>query len=583
MLKRFVTLFALGILTSTVGYARAASAQAYVNSMSYARTTNYAHRDGYGQPVVYEYRLASGNIDYSLNGGGWQPLKVPQEGMLFKNIAADHNRLFALTTDNRLFWYVPMTDYAEWVEKLCEAACDLNWGWLNAKLAPYLDGHTACDYKKYVVNTHQAGSWNELLRLNGKQRGYPGPDDEFDRSTILDIAVGHWYGTVVTYYVLVKTPDGAKIMFTDEEPLLPKWVDLVKKDEYIFPKPPFSGIERDRWGLKWTKLKEDYQLRKQPTGLTAESRIDASNSVLALSTREGDTGAKIWWLRFDFHHQPLFGFWPVLDWDEAEWSSRSFPGGDPTRFAINTNGTFDPGKDQGPWKRPHFKVCWLSFGGDCLVESETSKLKGMFGSIERWDIYNYPLVLTVATEVERATVFANQRTHKKCRPIKWINWLKVPCNMQAIGLLGMVLDSNITFDNHDDHPVGPVQNQPLASPSRWPGQYEFINWSMSWTGAKDYCERHDALLVKPISISDFKIVKAVAGPAKHTWIGVHKVDDVWRWVDNQEITTPTNWAREQPDNAGGNEIYVEAQSSGAWNDLPPDWVAKLVCEMDDGM
>jgi hypothetical protein len=532
-------------------------------------------------------KLDTGVIYSRIDRGTWQALPRPEPTMLFKNIAADNNRLFALTTDNRFFWFLPKTDYAQWVVNLCQAACDLNWSWLNDRLRPFLDGHDACDYKTFTVNAHtvgagQPGKWNELLRLDNTQRGYPEPGDTFDRNTVIDIAVGHWYGTVVTYYLLVKTAEGAKIMFTDEEPLLPKWVDLEKKDEYLFPKPPYNGREVENYGLKYTKFYDNYPLQGGPlrTALSAESRIDASNSVIAVSTRENTNDAKLWWIRFDFHHQDLFSFWPALDWTETHWSSATFANGDPTRFSINSNGSYDPSQDQGPWKKPHFKFCWLNVGATCWISSETSELKGMFGSIERWDVYNYPLALAIATGPDKATTYSNQRTHKRCYVFPKIKWLRWPCKMQAIGLLDNIFDGDITFDNYDDHSVGPTPNQVLNDPLRYDREYEFINWSMTWPNADEICRRNGRTLAMPRSPAALNFVGAVAAPAVHTWIGL-SYDEGWSWSDGAPLSPPGNWAPGQPDNNNGNEIYVETVSSGTWNDLPNDWVAKYICEKPD--
>jgi hypothetical protein len=584
MLKRSANLATLGFLLSLVGYASTAQADNYVNSMSYARTKNFM--DG---GKTYEYKLDTGVISMRINSGTWQALPRPELNMLFKNIAADNNRLFALTTDNRFFWFLPKTDYAGWVVNMCQAACDLNWSWLNDRLSSFLDGHNACEYKDFTVNAHtvaadQPGKWNELLRLDGiSQRGYPGPNDTFDRNTVIDIAVGHWYGTVVTYYLLVKTAEGAKIMFTDEEPLLPKWVDLAAKDEYLFPKPLYNGTEVENYGLKYTKFYDNYELQDGPasSALTEESRIDASNSVLAVSTRVKDTNdAKLWWIRFDFHHQDLFNFWPVLDWTETRWKSATFAGGNPTRFSINTNGSHDPSMDQGPWKKPHFKFCWVNIGATCWLSSETSELKGMLGSIERWDVYNYPLALTIATSPDKATTYSNQRTHRRCYVFPKIKWLRWPCKMQAIGLLDNFLDGDITFDNFDDHSVGPTPNQDINDPLRYDREYEFINWDLSWTKADESCRKHGQTLAMPRSTAALNFVGAVAGPPVHTWIGL-SYNYGWYWSDGTLLSPPGNWAPGQPDNSGGNEIYVETVSTGKWNDLPSTWDAKYICEKPD--
>jgi hypothetical protein len=69
------------------------------------------------------------------------------------------------------------------------------------------------------------------------------------------------------------------------------------------------------------------------------------------------------------------------------------------------------------------------------------------------------------------------------------------------------------------------------------------------------------------------------GVARHIWIGLAQVGDVFRWVDG-EPTTYANWAAGEPNNAGGafgNEDWAEllgadglqtVGTQGQWNDLP---------------
>ena len=350
------------------------------NSLTQAVTRN--HFDG-GKKYYYRIRK-DGRLDYKIGSGDdWQTFdrKVnpyfkethPNSKINnIKNVAADNNRVFILTTDNQLYWRCFLEDSASWVLFIFKAAeliaeadfDDLIWSLFPEDVKKiegtdyYESGlkEWASAYRTWVEQTHiPKEGWNPLVKRTWKKNdgeieydefinkylfsmgaefeydlnqthwelivkpifkteGFPlsenatirkEKDDKWvitdgkkiyivkkedaklniyiNDNDIIDIAVGNWNNTVVTYYVLVAKPDESgnytyKIMFLDEEAIMPSWEDV----------PEQNMITLDK-----------------------NSRICASHSVVAVTN-----GNKIHWIRYDAHTNLHIPFWP-LNWTEA--------------------------------------------------------------------------------------------------------------------------------------------------------------------------------------------------------------------------------------------------------------------------
>ena len=104
--------------------------------------------------------------------------------------------------------------------------------------------------------------------------------------SFIDIAVGNWNQTVVTYYALVKTDKGdVGLYFIDEEPVMKRW-------------------NRIPWPADAT--------------LDESSRIAASHSVVAVAAKSNGSG-RLYWTRMDAHHPTVVDVWPI------NWSEHWFP------------------------------------------------------------------------------------------------------------------------------------------------------------------------------------------------------------------------------------------------------------------
>lgn len=242
------------------------------NSDRHAVTRNY-----FDEGRKYYYHITGDDsLELKIGNGDWKPISPSPPVSKIKNVAADNNRVFILTDEDKLYWKCLEEDSASWVlfiftvaELIGEADADnLIWDLLPEDIR-VIEGQTypnlsewADAYREWVITSHNPKNWNEL-------------DRGINKEEIADIAVGNWNNTVATYYVLTKTK---KIMFLDEEPLMQAW-------EVI---PGYHGIS-----------------------LVDDTIITASHSVIAAAS-----GNKIHWIRFDAHTNDHIPLWP-LNWNEA--------------------------------------------------------------------------------------------------------------------------------------------------------------------------------------------------------------------------------------------------------------------------
>jgi hypothetical protein len=98
--------------------------------------------------------------------------------------------------------------------------------------------------------------------------------------------------------------------------------------------------------------------------------------------------------------------------------------------------------------------------------------------------------------------------------------------------------------------------------------FEYIPGSFTWDQADNDAKLRGGLLATISNKSEndhlLKISKKKKG-----WIGGHDsgFENSWNWVSGEPFKYQ-NWKKNQPDNAGNNEDYLEIQSDGQWNDLP---------------
>ncbi|CVI65448.1 Lectin C-type domain protein [Clostridiales bacterium CHKCI001] len=124
-----------------------------------------------------------------------------------------------------------------------------------------------------------------------------------------------------------------------------------------------------------------------------------------------------------------------------------------------------------------------------------------------------------------------------------------------------------------------IQSYPVANSTILENghTYELYDVSLSWTEAKEYCEKKGGHLVTITSQEEQNVVTSLitAGTKKYYWIGAtdEKEEGKWQWVTGEAFTY-TNWCQAplQPDNHSGvggiEEDYAELlQADGTWMDL----------------
>lgn len=102
---------------------------------------------------------------------------------------------------------------------------------------------------------------------------------------------------------------------------------------------------------------------------------------------------------------------------------------------------------------------------------------------------------------------------------------------------------------------------------------------LTWLQARDACAARGAHLVTIESQAENDRVRSLVPGYLHVWIGLSRQTGYWQWVDGA-YPYYTKWASGEPNNYGGNELYVEMRplGTGTWNDLPNAWQLPYVCE-----
>jgi len=303
----------------------------------------------------YFHRVVDGRLQEKIGDGEWSLVerrindwfaldnRRDPPGTLIakiKNVASDNNRVVILTEDNKLYWRCFHSDAGAWVlvlmrlagaagldddvarylreeqpvlfdalEEIIQAEGELKdqiWSLMEERGMDSIEGvsysmsHWGDVYRGCVEAVHNPNrGWNPLQYRTGLQ-----PEDE-----IIDVAVGNWNGTVITYYALVRTrsTESVNIWYIDEEAITPEW--------QLVPGQP--SVERA--GQAGLKLDPD-----------GDYMLCASHSVIAVADRhsrlEDGKKTKIHWIRCDAHTNKHIPFWPI-NWTEAYCDDTPIPPG----------------------------------------------------------------------------------------------------------------------------------------------------------------------------------------------------------------------------------------------------------------
>lgn len=318
----------------------------------------------------YYYQIVEGKIQYKTSSSDWQSIANPRAGIEVKRIAADNNRLFVLTSDNKLYWRCMVEDAASWVIFmfiLCEVAGQGvldNLVWLLIGDDFTIDGVRYPDFASYAKAYRELTLISHDTRWNLLDKGVPGDD-------IVDIAVGNWNNSVVTYYVLLKS---GKIHYTDEEPIISGWFEVKGKNRPI---------------------------------LDENSMICASHSVIAATK-----GNKIHWIRIDAHNPDTSPFFSDINFSEVwfdlpgykqanhpGWHSIDSPASEIAEFFIDVGCGVPwpiPGIDRSnPFTSTLYR--FIKIFSEAIDEYRNTHTEcGAFGYIDPSESrYNYPMCCVI--------------------------------------------------------------------------------------------------------------------------------------------------------------------------------------------
>ena len=103
------------------------------------------------------------------------------------------------------------------------------------------------------------------------------------------------------------------------------------------------------------------------------------------------------------------------------------------------------------------------------------------------------------------------------------------------------------------------------------GKFYFLSNAGTWTQAQAQAVSLGGNLVTVNDAAENEFLVNTFGGTERLWIGLtdEVTEGTFKWA-NGEAVTYTNWLPGQPDDAGGNEDYVELNfaETGKWNDLP---------------
>ncbi|XP_056591961.1 C-type lectin domain family 4 member M-like isoform X1 [Triplophysa dalaica] len=106
--------------------------------------------------------------------------------------------------------------------------------------------------------------------------------------------------------------------------------------------------------------------------------------------------------------------------------------------------------------------------------------------------------------------------------------------------------------------------------------YFFSSEKNNWTESRRYCTQRGADLFIINNIEEQYFVGNTSDSStQHIWIGLYKVADTWKWVDNSTMTSE-RWGDKEPN--GGNNANCVETSGSFWNDHDCSTNLKWICE-----
>lgn len=247
---------------------------------------------------------------------------------------------------------------------------------------------TASDYLRWFNEAHQEGAWTNLLEWSIHDNSFTrGKNIKCDE--IQDIAVGNWNGTTATMYAIAK----GEIWYLSEEIIHNEWKPI------------------RQWTSEWLTKKNYHDIKRSPYPLNPNSKINASNSVIAVS-KPSHNGLELHWIRWDHHQMDDFFYWPI-DWCEHTWNKIYCPVSNSTEFRINTLGFIDPREDSTVWSAPFKAYKFRSY-------PEAGGYRNIFGDVQQDSISTYPIELIVTGDSgDIYRFYKSQSMYVTDNGIKW--------------------------------------------------------------------------------------------------------------------------------------------------------------------
>lgn len=115
--------------------------------------------------------------------------------------------------------------------------------------------------------------------------------------------------------------------------------------------------------------------------------------------------------------------------------------------------------------------------------------------------------------------------------------------------------------------------------------YAFINKSMLWKDAQQFCEECGGHLATISSLEENDILREMAAAKKSGYTAIGFTDEeeerCWKWVTGEEASF-TNWNPGEPNNSfGSGQDHAYMYSSGRWDDGYDYIQAPFFCEWED--
>ncbi|XP_035531692.1 macrophage mannose receptor 1-like [Morone saxatilis] len=109
-------------------------------------------------------------------------------------------------------------------------------------------------------------------------------------------------------------------------------------------------------------------------------------------------------------------------------------------------------------------------------------------------------------------------------------------------------------------------------------QYHFINSSLTWYEAQNFCRMKYSDLATVNSMNDKnKLVNTLGSHVTHSWIGLYREGTRrWMWSDGRGRADFTMWLGGKPSNSG-NEWCGELYKEGSWKDVECIKERSFVC------